>query len=174
MTREERLYAMRGTELIAEAEKLGVKVAHKGNSLKESKEKAIQKILAAEAVQNEEPEVAETEVEEPVVDAIETETAPETEKPKKERKARQPKHTFESLVADIPAFNNAVFIRSVKNAVHVKIGTDHKRLFGYTGTVIVVGDERLVAGLDSEKKSYGYILAPTVENMRAIYANYMA
>lgn len=84
MTREEKLYAMRGTELIAEAEKLGVKVAHKGNSLKESKEKAIQKILAAEVVQNEEPEV-ET-VQEPEIVSRETieestvETATTTEK----------------------------------------------------------------------------------------------
>ena len=90
MTREERLYAMRGTELIAEAEKLGVKVAHKGNSLKESKEKAIQKILAAEVVQTEEPEVepAET-VQEPENVSRETfeepivETATTTEKKKR-------------------------------------------------------------------------------------------
>lgn len=48
MTREEKLYSMRGAELIQEAERMGVKVAHKGNSLKESKEKAVQKILAAD------------------------------------------------------------------------------------------------------------------------------
>lgn len=109
MTREEKLYSMRGAELIAEAEKLGVKVSHKGNALKESKEKAIQKILAAEAVQNEEPEVEPVEtvqepenvsretIEEPAVDAVET--VPETEeKPKKERKSRQKKENPDRVV----------------------------------------------------------------------------
>lgn len=49
MTREDRLYAMRGAELIQEAEKMGVKIAHKGSQLKESKAKAVAKILAADA-----------------------------------------------------------------------------------------------------------------------------
>ena len=58
MTREEKLYTMRGAELIGVAEKLGVKVSKKGNALKESKDKVIKKILAAEtALHTEEPEV---------------------------------------------------------------------------------------------------------------------
>lgn len=84
MTREEKLYSMRGAELIAEAEKLGVKVTHKGNALKESKAKAIEKILAAEtALQNEEPEVETVEtvetVQEPENVSCETIEEPEVE-----------------------------------------------------------------------------------------------
>ncbi len=47
MTREEKLFSMRMQDLVAVAEKLGIKVNKKG-----SKEKAIEKILAAEANQN--------------------------------------------------------------------------------------------------------------------------
>lgn len=93
MTREERLYAMRMVELVEVAEAEGIKIDRKG-----SKAKAVEKILAAEAVQTEEPEVIETEVEEPAVDAIETETVPETEKPKKEHKPRQKKENPDRAV----------------------------------------------------------------------------
>ena len=48
MTREEKLYTMRGAELIQVAENAGVKVNHKGTQLKESKAKVIAKILAVE------------------------------------------------------------------------------------------------------------------------------
>lgn len=47
MTREEKLISMKMTDLVTVAEKLGIKINKKG-----SKEKAIEKILAAEADQN--------------------------------------------------------------------------------------------------------------------------
>lgn len=107
-------------------------------------------------------EVAETEI--PIT---------EEPKPKKERKARKrTKKTFEELVADIPAPANVRFIRSAKGAVHVKMGTDHNRLFGYTGTGIVVSNSALIDGLQYIKKTYGYVLAPTADNMAAIFHSY--
>lgn len=47
MTREEKLISMKMVDLVAVAEKLGIKINKKG-----SKEKAIEKIIAAEADQN--------------------------------------------------------------------------------------------------------------------------
>lgn len=50
MTREDKLYSMRGTELIAVADKLGVKVAcnKTRTALKEAKSAVVERILAAE------------------------------------------------------------------------------------------------------------------------------
>ena len=91
MTYAEKIYSYTGAKLIEEAEKLGVKLNKKGNTLKESKAKAADKIIVAYEAQHAEPqEVAETEEPAEVletVEAVETETAP-AEEPKKEKKAR--------------------------------------------------------------------------------------
>lgn len=96
MTREDKLYSMTGAMLIDVAEKLGVKLNKKGNSLKESKEKAIKKILAAEAANVEAEETKEpapVEVEqEPAAEIAGAFVTPETEpEEKKERKPRAKK-----------------------------------------------------------------------------------
>lgn len=88
MTREDKLYAMKGSELIKEADKLGVKVnCNKVRTqLSESKSKVIERILAAEAeaAKTEETpvveEVTETQVEEtPVETAVEETPIEETQ-----------------------------------------------------------------------------------------------
>lgn len=61
MTREDRLYSMRMTDLVAVAEKLGVKIDKKG-----AKSKAVEKILAAESAKAE--AVSAPEVVEPIMD----------------------------------------------------------------------------------------------------------
>lgn len=178
MTREQKLWSMTGAQIIEVAEKLGVKVYHKGNSLKESKEKAIQKILAAEAqteetVEQPAEEIAETtevaeveptaEVEEPVVDV-------EPKKEKKAKKTKAPKRTFENLLAEIPCGSNLQFTpNSKRNAVHVKRG--NKRIFGYNGSVLVVNRLELLKGIQYETRNYGYVVQPTKENMLAILHN---
>lgn len=58
MTREEKLYSMTMKALVEEAEKIGVKIDKKG-----SKQKAVEKMLAAEAKMTDVAEVAETEEE---------------------------------------------------------------------------------------------------------------
>lgn len=101
MTYEERLYSMRGAELIQEAERVGAKIAHKGTALKESKDKAVAKILAV--VKTEEVPV-EPEEETRISETPETEvtapaeTEPEKEEPaKKQRKPRTPKAMSEDI-----------------------------------------------------------------------------
>ncbi len=96
MTREDRLFAMPGRQLIAEADKLGVKVScnKTRTALKESKDKVVARILAAETVTEEVPatETVDTTTEttvpttEPVVDT--TETVEPVKKVKKVRKVR--------------------------------------------------------------------------------------
>lgn len=103
MTYEERLYSMRGAELIKEAEKVGAKIAHKGTALKESKDKAIAKILAtvkSDEVETEPKEMETTILTEPETKEPETEEPAEveTEEPeKKQRKPRTPKEMTEDI-----------------------------------------------------------------------------
>lgn len=77
MTREEKLYSMSGLTLIQLADKLGVKlnVNKTRTGLKESKAKAIEKILAAEAA------LEESIVEEPIVEEQPANTLIETPAP---------------------------------------------------------------------------------------------
>ena len=182
MTRTEKLYSMKGSELIKYADGIGVKLpANKARTaLKIAKDEAITRIIDAEnraagapapaepterqiGTDNETGEQEVVPAEEPVA---------ETPAEPKRRGRKSTKKTFEELVADIPAPADVRFIRGSKGAVHVKMGTDSRRLFGYSGPIIVVTDERLVDGLEYEEKSYGYRLAPTTENMMAIFANY--
>lgn len=71
MTREDKLYSMRGVDLIHLADKLGVKVAcNKARTqLKEGKDKVVERIIAFEASQNEAEEVTEEAEEETAVEA---------------------------------------------------------------------------------------------------------
>lgn len=95
MTYQERVYSMTGAKLIEEAEKFGVKLNKKGNTLKESKAKAADKIIAAyEAQHAEEPKKTEEPAE--VVEAVETKTAP-AEEPKKEKKERKHRENTEDV-----------------------------------------------------------------------------
>lgn len=83
MTREDKLYTMRGQELIEVAEKLGVKVNKKGNTLKEAKAKVIARILEAEEAKSQEaPEVKE---------AVEPQAETPARVEKKSHKPRQKK-----------------------------------------------------------------------------------
>lgn len=175
MTREQKLWSMTMKMLVVEAEKINVKVDKKG-----SRAKAIEKILAAEAKMAEvEPEVVEEEkcgdgteypevMQEIIAGAEKKAEAAKAEK--KERKPRQPKHTFEALLMDIPLVADLqISANSKRNAVHVKRGD--KRIFGYSGKVIVVSDEKYLTGIDYEARNYGYRVAPTRENMVAILKN---
>lgn len=92
MTREDKLYSMKGSELIKEADKLGVKVnCNKSRTqLTEAKSKVVERILAAEAAMTadteetpvvEEVQVEETPVETPVIE----ETQEQVEEPKVEK-----------------------------------------------------------------------------------------
>ena len=188
MTRTEKLYSMKGSELIKYAAGIGVKLPTNkaGTALKIAKDEAITRIIDAENRAAGAPAPAEeTErriglLDEVTITVTDNETGEQevvapAEEPdvKKERKGRKStKKTFEELVADIPAPADVRFIRGSKGAVHVKMGTESRRLFGYSGPIIVVTDERLVDGLEYEEKSYGYRLAPTAENMKAIFTNY--
>ena len=166
MTMEQKFYSMTMKALVAEAEKLGVKIDKKG-----SKAKAVEKMLAAVDTKAEETveavEEKTVEVEEETVEAV------KKEEPKKERKARQPKRTFENLLADIPSLGDLQFVpNSKRNAVHVKRG--NKRIFGYNGAVLVVNRREYLDGVDYETKNYGYVVAPTRENMLLIQKSALA
>lgn len=120
MTYEERLYSMRGAELIQEAEKIGVKISHKGTVLKESKDKAVAKILAA-VKSEEEPEKPTTKIEE--------EPKKEPEEPKKEvveettKKERYSKEFLEKVLSYINSLENAEAGTwpNTKNLIWVKV-----------------------------------------------------
>ena len=94
----------------------------------------------------------------------------ETATKKTKKACKRTKKTFEQLVADIPSPGNIAFVRNKKDEVLVKRGK--KQIFRYTGRRIVCIREMLVAGLDYTKHSYGYVVAPTTENMIKIYANF--
>ena len=181
MTREEKLWSMNGHDLIGVAKKLGVKLnTNKTETgLKESKEKAIQKILVAEAETKETVEQPTEVVETETMEVVEVEQTAEAEEhvvdvePKKEKKAKKtkaPKRTFENLLAEIPCGGNLQFTpNSKRNAVHVKRG--NKRIFGYNGSVLVVNRLELLKGVQYETRNYGYVVQPTKENMLAILHN---
>lgn len=101
MTREEKLYSMKGSELIKEADKLGVKVQcnKTRTQLSEAKSKAVERILAAEAEAAkaaETPVVEETKVEEtPVETAVEETTI---EEPVIEVEETQPEEIEEEII----------------------------------------------------------------------------
>lgn len=89
MTREDKLYSMKGSDLIKEADKLGIKVnCNKVRTqLTEAKSKVIERILVAEAAANEPTAVEETpvvevepQVEEPVIEEAQVEEAEEPQK----------------------------------------------------------------------------------------------
>lgn len=90
MTREDKLYSMKGSDLIKEADKLGIKVnCNKTRTqLSEAKSKVVERILAAEAAIEEVEETpveevaAETQVEEPAVEEKKEDPKP-VEKPVK-------------------------------------------------------------------------------------------
>lgn len=91
MTYEERLYSMRGAELIKEAEKVGAKIAHKGTALKEAKEKAIAKILATVKSEEIPTEPEKVEVVAEILTKTEEENSEEPEKTEPEKKQRKPR-----------------------------------------------------------------------------------
>lgn len=172
-----------------------------GKNLKCSREKAVTKVIEAEmAARNAElpEEVAKFNAEQIVAEEqemltehptpeIEAETASDgtpyaevmteivagAEKKAKEAKAKKVRRkakTFEELVADIPSLGNVTFTpNSKRTAVHVKRGS--KRLFGYTGTVVVVNRPEYLEGIEYETRNYGMVVAPTKENMLAILKN---
>ena len=112
MTREEKLYSMRGAELIKEAEKLGVTVSHKGNALKESKASAIQKILAAEVLTEEFKDVPEAfqpaiETGTEILQEVEESPAEEAETPAEEPKTKERKKSAKKENPERDAFINA-------------------------------------------------------------------
>ena len=82
MTYAEKVYAMTGAQLVAEAEKVGAKVNKKGNTLKEAKATAADKIIAAWEAQQEADKM-------PLILEEVAETETPTEEPKKEKKARK-------------------------------------------------------------------------------------
>lgn len=179
MTREQKLWSMTMKMLIAEAEKINVKVDKKG-----SRAKAIEKILAAEAKMAEVAEV-ETAEEEKCSDGTEyaevmqeimagaEKKAEEAKAEKKAKASKKRKSTFEELVANIPVCAGMRLVKSSRGDVYVKMGTDPEvRVFWYYKQWVIVGDEALAEGLEAEKKPYGYRMAPTRENMLAVLANY--
>lgn len=84
MTREERLYSMRMIELVAEAEKIGVKIDKKG-----SKEKAVNKILAFEVKKAETINAEDFEESTVIETKIETQEPAEQEPVKRTRKRKE-------------------------------------------------------------------------------------
>ena len=117
-----------------------------------------------------EVEVEETvpEVAEEVVETVEEVAEVKTKKSGKGR--NRTKKSFEELVADIPSLGNIQLVpNSKRTAVHVKRG--NKRIFGYSGPVVVVNRKEYLTGLEYEAKNYGYVVAPTRENMLAILRN---
>lgn len=89
MTREEKLWSMRGADLIHLADKLGVKVAcnKTRTQLKEAKEKVIKRVIAFEASQNEVEEVTE-ETEETTTEAQVLPSEEVSEEPKQNTKEK--------------------------------------------------------------------------------------
>ena len=124
MTYEEKLYSMRGAELIQEAEKVGAKIVHKGTALKESKEKAIAKILAVVTSEEApaEPEKVETTIETP-----ETETTPSAEE--KEKKLRFSKAFLEEVLEYLNTLEKveAGVWPNTKNLIWVKVPAVSKK-----------------------------------------------
>ncbi len=216
--RRQELEAMVGRQLIAEAEKIGVKLSRKGNALKESRTSAAEKILKkeielmeqvadvievveepvvetveeAQTVEVEAEEVATEETVEEVtetveevpeaeteqtteeVPAVEAETEQEVEvtKPAKKRGRTRTKKTFEELVADIPVTRNDITFSLTKKG-EVRVNHGKKRIFQYTGNRVLVNDIALLDGIEYTEKTYGYkyFCAPTVANMKTIFAN---
>lgn len=113
MTREQKLYSMTMKMLVMEAEKLGVKIDKKG-----SKQKAVEKMLAAEQeTKTAEVETAEVETAE-VVEVVEEQTAEEQQETKKERKPRQKKELSQDIITLLEyiktTWNEIGFIRYPK------------------------------------------------------------
>lgn len=173
MTREEKLYSMTMKCLVEVAEAEGIKIDKKG-----SKQKAVEKILAYEAAAAEVREEETLSIPTPMEytengpQLISTNEADTEKKPEKKQKTRQPKRTFENLVADIPSIGNIKLVpNSKRTAVHVKRG--NQRIFGYSGAVVVVNlsHEDYLKGLEYETRNYGFVVAPTRANMLAILKN---
>lgn len=175
MTREEKLYSMTMKALVEEAEKIGVKIDKKG-----SKQKAVEKMLAAEAKM---AEVAETAEEEKCSDGTEyaevmqeitagaEKKAEEAKTKKKERKARRTKKTFEQLVAEIPVSGNVRMIRAANGDVLVKRG--NQRIFRYNGHCMIATSEKMFTGCEYEKQNWnGYVIYnATPETMKRVFKN---
>lgn len=178
MTREELYYSMTMKMLAEKAEKMGVKIDKKG-----SKQKAVEKMLAAEAAMEQEllkeaQKVAKTESTLSVPMPVESsENGPqliEKEAPEQsQKKERKSKKTFEELVAEIPSPGNVRFIRAKKGGVTVKLGTNNARAFRYTGKSLIVLNNELVANIDHEVKKAYILVEPTADNMKAIFTNYI-
>lgn len=180
MTREDRLYAMRMQELVIEAEKLGIKVNKKG-----SKAKAVEKILEAEAALVTESQETEDEVvrikltgDEEMVDCTQQDEeqvveSEETEKPKKERKARKPmdrtvQHNFERWMEQVCADHDIIVKRweKIPNLVVLRFADTNKtfadvrftkkgvRLNVHTITADALMTENLGVGYTLQKNYY--------------------
>lgn len=158
MTREEKLFAMRMTELVAEAERLGVKIDKKGR-----KDKAVARILAfeaeqAQAVADAEEQTADdttcgdgtpfTEVMQEIVAGAEQKAE------KKARKARQSKRTFEELLADIPVRAGLIYRRLKGNRVGIVEGNKRLLAVGNSrhGYTVITNKFSRLAGIPVEFK----------------------
>lgn len=92
MTREDKLYSMKGSDLIKEADKLGIKVKcnKTRTQLTESKDKVVERILAFEAA-NEEPMVEEQPIVEEQPELVPMPGTEKLEELKKEYEQPKPK-----------------------------------------------------------------------------------
>lgn len=118
MSREDKLYSMKGDMLIAECDKLGVKVnCNKTRTqLKESKAKVIERILAFESEVDNSISVAE----EPVIEDINNNNSVDTEQISNDtmvsiKKVVQKQENILDYVQDIIISLNMEFKRSVKS-----------------------------------------------------------
>ena len=95
----------------------------------------------------------------------------ETAEVKTERKnAKKDIAQLTEMIPEEIRSNKSVEIleNSKGTALHVKLGKE--RLFGLSA-VIVVNRTDFLDGIESDKRNYGYRVAPTSENMMLIYKN---
>lgn len=130
MTREEKLYSMTMKALILEAEKIGVKIDKKG-----SKQKAVEKMLAAENAltkveeKEEVVEIPSTE-KEVMIDGIQEPEPVEVEEPKqkKERKEKKEKVNTFTLVSDVLASLEGVTFTITPQGKGMSVKKDGKKV----------------------------------------------
>lgn len=128
MTRKEQLFTLRGRDLIALCEKLGVKVNASRNSLKEAKAGVIERILAAESASD--TDAVSTPLEDSVTD--DTDTAVETERPEENFATEAKEIDLAALLRDVKRFESLEFSSNIKSA--------YREDGSFVGTIIVDGD----------------------------------
>lgn len=147
--RRKELEAMVGRQLIAEAEKIGVKLSRKGNALKESRTNAAEKILKKEIELMEQVADVIEVIEEPVVETVEEVQTVNVEEPVEEvteTVEEVPEAETEQATEEVPTVDAETEVE-VKKPAKKRGRTRTKKTFEeLVADIPLVADVRLLRG----------------------------